>query len=1097
MVNRSNHTDDRVIFPQSPTPIRPRTSSVHISTTLMESAKTEAESKNSRSVSPLSPQRIKSKFTKADSVEPHQKTKVTIDPLFKEHSHEIAAHFLGDAFIRSTFIQGLGLEGFNAYSLILFTTQLLNQQLNVSNDVTEKLYLTNTINRFRDLSEIYKKLSEIEASLSNQNAKTQEFVRYMQKRISEMKPGDRMLIPGGWGGKDGHLMIYEIIKGGENKKNGKNNYAVQVFNSGEGLQYHPSKVQDNKKKYIPKIIQEGNNFDTEGDLIWREYYEMKCPHSSVGEVLKEYSEKDIYLKFLPGMKSTAGQPKLSKTTEKDEYITGQRQGTCVSAVLFQFMRAECKRVCGQDSNWKKMYKNSKLKIKYAVMVQYFTYLEKSNFFTQKNLKPEEIIEKISVLKFLKTCNAKYNNSLTKAKKKGLITQAEFDNMNSLCIEISKKVSDALKSLSQEKRMISTPLRTLLSGKIKSAFHFSDVSPIATNPVKQVNLSSGRLIITEANISSIEQLMTTSFPEDFPKFNSLFSDKKKFKGISANGPNDISFSYDNQEYRIYKQEDDRVIICLKFGDSWCHLYPSSLLKDPKPTAIFKSCWCWHDPQHQQLHFADKIKGNFVYQYDFKTRELVCIDGKERNGLILSNIEPTKNPFGSKAKEGLEFFQHFDSSAQIWKDANGKPKIIELPHYGLLFELKYAGNRVEKIVPLGEAFKDYQMEDFQYLSSLWRVRGYILLEKWKDGNLVDKTVLIPTRVVSSSNELSKPLTFAKEEAATHSYAAYQLSKEGELNSRELEDNLYLANLYLMQRSYREAATILRQITNTQLTPKEQIAVGRMTVMGSDKTRNMDPRACALRLMARAKLVSQIKQCGEGFIHMGIILDEDWLIDFHNYLSQQSHVIGSNFLLNEKEELVLLENSKIKDDVAKARLESLRSKLTGSKQKAEVDVKERAEKTPQVKHREQHKEPKASFDAISVIIREIGVDRVLKKKPASFCDIAFITRPQPREFISNFKLFYMIAKHKSSDNPTKIYLRHLIAWAEGESSLAPIVFILKSVMNHPEEWERYSEVFDLLRKDLEIKNVNGEVIPQEQIFIKFLNNLYQKAIAIAMKE
>lgn len=670
---------------------------------------------------------------------------------------------------------------------------------------------------------------------------------------------------------------------------------------------------------------------------------------------------------------------------------------------------------------------------------------------------------------------------------------------------------------------------------------------------QIDLATGALISVSGSVSSESTTVLLNLTSYSFDYNRIFG-HKSIKRISYANPNDIFFECEGNQYRVFKQRNNELIICRNFNGNWCPYYSAD---DPRgnrdrqdhsrelfwgriqdSNTITRNCHCWQTKDG--LIFFDKKTNKLCYEYD-SNNNLVCVGGKGdlRNGLMLANMI-------SQTNKGYEFFQKFDPTAQIWKDSTGIPMVVELPYYGLEFKLEHHGKQVTEISSV--QYPGFHLANIQYVHSLRRVPAYIVLIN----DAGERKVIVPQRAILKSNVLTETLTLSQKEREetqhvldlkpAPSYGVYPLSPTGELllSGVELKDQLYLVNLYLKQRLYDKALASLNNILIPDgiLPPLILQRLCEIAINKNPQTDDMDARACSLRLKVRAILVANIKNHGERGVPLQTVMGSDWNTDFGSYLSQKSH--APIFALSVDEELLLIRNSGLtRSDIIAKRLnfleESIQNrKAIGVKEREvrEVDIKraqelterptdlritesEYEEREQKVEREQEVKElessPRKTISAITIersqtressfqnpldsVIKAIGVKNLQKINPNVLKDkipsqFTYITRPDPKEFLTQFLSFYKIAREQATSEEV-VRLRHLIVWAGENPLLDQLVRILESVMAEPEKWETIQQLQQYLAKTM-----SAEKSTHDTLFGQFLNELYSKAIKLTQE-
>lgn len=179
-------------------------------------------------------------------------------------------------------------------------------------------------------------LKQIQDAVALAGSKT--YVPTAKEQLQKaLKEGSRILIPGGWIGKPGHAMYYEVIA--ETPQTA----TFRIFNTGAGVGYHNPAIVGNKEKYQPYIEWKGVSADKlMNDNFWKAIQEFNTIMSykvDSKEYPTNFNAEDIYkgLKELLEPKEESSVPPTDGSTDKF-FMSSQRSGVCAERSLLAFLR---------------------------------------------------------------------------------------------------------------------------------------------------------------------------------------------------------------------------------------------------------------------------------------------------------------------------------------------------------------------------------------------------------------------------------------------------------------------------------------------------------------------------------------------------------------------------------------------------------------------------------------------------------------------------------------------------------------------------------------------------------------------------------------
>ena len=254
---------------------------------------------------------------------------------WKDHmEHALFAHIHGDLFIKDTGLEGQNLEPMK------YMVDFLNEKIMTLPSLpvearTELQGLFNPLKKGIAIGE------QVERSLENYyNSKilsennTLKLIKSITATIQDLAVNESVILPGGWAGSTsgpGHAMYYEITNSGEGR------YRFRVFNTGEGIQYHPKLENEDQTKYhcfleIVDVPAENllNKQLIQAFIEYKVYSVLPLIQS-----FTNYSAKDIYLGLIPAL----GGRIVDRTRNLHEFIIPQHTGICSWAALMALARS--------------------------------------------------------------------------------------------------------------------------------------------------------------------------------------------------------------------------------------------------------------------------------------------------------------------------------------------------------------------------------------------------------------------------------------------------------------------------------------------------------------------------------------------------------------------------------------------------------------------------------------------------------------------------------------------------------------------------------------------------------------------------------------
>ena len=118
------------------------------------------------------------------------------------------------------------------------------------------------------------------------------FLSTLMTKINQMRPGEVLIIPGGWSrGDDGHVVLYVLSRYAD-----KAGYSFGVVNTGEGIEYHSARVAVGASEILrnlPMVIEGVDEAKIRDSAFWMFLFRPQVyPH-------KHNGPKQLYTQLLP------------------------------------------------------------------------------------------------------------------------------------------------------------------------------------------------------------------------------------------------------------------------------------------------------------------------------------------------------------------------------------------------------------------------------------------------------------------------------------------------------------------------------------------------------------------------------------------------------------------------------------------------------------------------------------------------------------------------------------------------------------------------------------------------------------------------------
>lgn len=154
-------------------------------------------------------------------------------------------------------------------------------------------------------------------------------VNKIVNQIRELKEGQSILIPFEYQNyPGGHVMLLEV------SRNLNHLFQMAIFNTGEGLEYHTSILEVNKRRYFPAVLYLGIEESAITNVV---FWQTLLEPLYVRFILKTatpYSSKDFYEAIF----SRFADKRVDDFSTIKGFRTPQRSGSCSMRVIFAYLR---------------------------------------------------------------------------------------------------------------------------------------------------------------------------------------------------------------------------------------------------------------------------------------------------------------------------------------------------------------------------------------------------------------------------------------------------------------------------------------------------------------------------------------------------------------------------------------------------------------------------------------------------------------------------------------------------------------------------------------------------------------------------------------
>lgn len=330
-----------------------------------------------------------------------------------ELNHRLAANFLGDSFIKEATLQEGKLEGSHFIEILPVILEIFKGiQKNNQMQGKSEPFIDSMIFSIKQMLEIDSQLVIFE-----------QFHKFIVDKITQLKKGESFAFPGGWAAYPwGHSIVNEL------KREEDGNFSLKVYNTGEGIQYHSSAIEDNQIKFDSSfIIKDITKDSLLNKEVWQGYFLLKT------NIPKEeqHSARDYYEGFLRSIKpGFVGFP--DQTPERKNLMRGARAGFCSVDSFRAFMRAH--------GNTKE-YKSADIAIKLAVLEKYFLYLEKTGALHPSSKNKKNIEDNLGALRLIQDFAERLSHDISIGIDHSWIPVEEAEKK----IEMISRISEGIKA----------------------------------------------------------------------------------------------------------------------------------------------------------------------------------------------------------------------------------------------------------------------------------------------------------------------------------------------------------------------------------------------------------------------------------------------------------------------------------------------------------------------------------------------------------------------------------------------------------------------------------------------------------------------------
>lgn len=248
----------------------------------------------------------------------------------------------------------------------------------------------------------------------------QQFAKWMTERFAKLRVGERLLVNGGWSGRNasqGHMILYEWIK------LTPDTFSLNLFNTGEGLEYHAVQFEQGKwtkkqKLFFPSIPQK----TLEHRELWEwHFHALQNPMGGI-------QANHIYAGFLGNVIPDFPQAleKANRAGKKESYRRPQPAGVCVLESLLIYIK-ECYRDDPQA------YKRLVCSLRWCFLKAYHQRLVNTNILTILPWRSSSLVsvesdfmKKSGIIQFFQTLLKRFSGDLHKLLSRRIVSITELE-----------------------------------------------------------------------------------------------------------------------------------------------------------------------------------------------------------------------------------------------------------------------------------------------------------------------------------------------------------------------------------------------------------------------------------------------------------------------------------------------------------------------------------------------------------------------------------------------------------------------------------------------------------------------------------------------
>jgi len=343
----------------------------------------------------------------------------------KEEISTRVAHLFGDLFLKST-----GYEGDSQSNMMSHTSEMVSKYIvELEKNAKENADEIDSLKKFLE-----KLMPGIESQMELEKIGEKAFTAGMIEKLTKLPVGKSIIHGGGWvNGEGGHAMYYEMTKQPDNT------FSMKVYNTGAGLEFHPSRVEYNAKESADQsnfTEKRASNIEIRSipfnrmtsPSFWKTVYEVQTVKSyfhkeSQQTIPTRFNGQTIYVYLLNTLNGVVDQ---NVVTDPKDYIVPQHSGVCSWTGIRAALASH-------------ISKKSMERFEYSIKIAGLSELHEANK-DLMNLKDDE-----SAQNLLLKCALQLPAEAAQLYRKNSITREELNQANALAATIKIHV-DAAKQL---------------------------------------------------------------------------------------------------------------------------------------------------------------------------------------------------------------------------------------------------------------------------------------------------------------------------------------------------------------------------------------------------------------------------------------------------------------------------------------------------------------------------------------------------------------------------------------------------------------------------------------------------------------------------